>query len=148
MPRQPLIDLAGDGPNTRITWTYTDGGNHKHTRRSVYAGAISGEQAALLASKLTADGEFVPADVGMPMLQLAANGFWHPTLDHAWHTLDAIETSRETSDADVDVAALADRWSALPDWDPDAAEAALAEDLGPPPEEDEDDEPAAPAPSP
>ena len=151
MPRQPLIDLAGAGPNTRVTWTYTDGGNHKHTRRSVYAGAISGEQAAVLASKLTADGEFVPADVGMPMLQLAVNGFWHPTLDHAWHTLDAIETSREAPDADVAVAVLADRWAALPDWDPDAAEAALAEELGPPPEEEDDeeeDEPAAPAPSP
>lgn len=149
MPRQPLIDLAGDGPNTRITWTYTDGGNHKHTRRSVYAGAISAEQAGLLASKLTADGEFVPADVGMAMLQLAVNGFWHEKLDHAWHTLDAIETTREAPDADVDVSALAGRWNAHSDWDPDAAEAALAEELGSPPEEEDDeDEPAAPAPSP
>lgn len=153
MPRQPLIDLAGTGPNTRITWTYTDGSNHKQTHRAVYPGAISPEQAGLLASKLTADGEFVPADVGMPMLQLTVNGFWHPRLDHAWHSLDAIERSHEAADSNVEVAALVNRWIAHSEWDPDAAEAALAEELGPPPdgdgdEDDEADEPGAPAPAP
>lgn len=152
MPRQPLIDIEGPGPNTRISWTYTDGANHKHTHRSVYAGRISAEQAALLISKLTEGGEFVPADVGMSMLQPVVNGFWHPTLDHAWHTLDAVEVSQETPDVEIDLSALVRCWDALSEWDPDAAEEKLSEELGPPPEEDHDedydeDAPATPAPA-
>ncbi|GJD91570.1 hypothetical protein BHAOGJBA_5118 [Methylobacterium hispanicum] len=151
MPRQPLIDVEGPGPNTRISWTYTDGSNHKHTHRSVYAGRISVGQAAVLVSKLTQGGEFVPADVGMSMLQLVVNGFWHPTLDHAWHTLDAVEVSRESPDADTDLVVLVERWAALKEWDPDAAEEKLSEELGPPPDQDDEeedaDEPASPAPA-
>ncbi|WP_408902811.1 hypothetical protein [Methylobacterium radiotolerans] len=147
--REPRIDIDGPGEATRLVVTYTDGTNHKFTSPMVLAGRITAEQAAMLVGKLASGGEFVPRDVGMPMLQTVSNGFWHSS-DHAWHTLDEIATTTDAPTADVDLASMLLRWSAVDEWDPDTAEAELADELGPAPDGDEDDdegeEPARPAP--
>jgi len=137
--RGPRIEIGGPGEATRLVMTYTDGTNHKFTSDLVLAGRITAEQAAALVDKLAPGGEFVPRDVGMPMLQRVANGFWHSS-DHAWHTLDEIATTTDASTSDVDLAALLLRWAAVDEWDPDAAEAELADELGPAPDGDEEEE--------
>jgi len=144
--REPRIDIDGPGGNTRLGYTYTDGTNHKFSSSIVLAGRIAPEQVGALAAKLAPGGEFVPRDVGMSMLQLVANSFWHPS-DHAWHTLDTIETTTDAPTHDGDLAAMLDRWSAVEDWDDEGAVAALEEQLGPE-DEDEDDEAAMPSPTP
>lgn len=142
--REPRIEIAEPGAAARLAYTYTDGTNHKFSSSVVLEGRITAHQAAMLTAKLAPGGEFVPRDVGMPMLQLVANSFWHAS-DHAWHTLDVIETTTDAPTGDVDLATMLERWSAVGDWDDEAAEDALAEDLGP--ENDEDDEGGEDAPS-
>jgi hypothetical protein len=137
--REPRIEIGGPGEATRLVTTYTDGTNHKFTSVMVLAGRITAEQAAELVSKLVPGGEYVPRDVGLPMLQVVANGFWHSS-DHAWHTLDEIATTTDAPTAEIDLAGLLVRWSNLEDWDPDAAEAELREQLGPAPGDEEADE--------
>lgn len=137
--REPRIEIHEPGDATRLGYTYTDGTNHKFSSSIVLAGRITAEQAAMLAAKLAPGGEFVPRDVGMDMLQLVANGFWHSS-DHAWHTLDTIETTTDAPTHDVDLPAMLDRWSAVEDWDDEGAEAALSDELGTEDEDDESDE--------
>lgn len=149
--REPRIGIDEPGDNTRLGYTYTDGTNHKFSSSIVLAGRITAEQVEALAAKLAPGGEFVPRDVGMTMLQLVANSFWHPS-DHAWHTLDTIETTTDAPTGDVDLATMLERWSAVEDWDDETAEAALADELGPEDgdddDEDDDEEAAPPSPSP
>lgn len=141
--REPRTEIDEPGDATRLGYTYTDGTNHKFSSSIVLAGRITAEQAGMLVSKLAPGGEFVPRDVGMTMLQLVANGFWHSS-DHAWHTLDTIETTTDAPTGDVDLATMLDRWSAVEDWDDEGAEAALSDELGPEDDDDESDETPSP----
>lgn len=135
--REPRIEIADPGEATRLAFTYTDGTNHKFSSSVVLYGRITAEQANMMVAKLAPGGEFVPRDVGLPMLQLVVNSFWHAS-DHAWHTLDAIETTTDVPAGGVDLATMLARWSAIDSWDDEAAEAALADELGPA-DEDEDE---------
>lgn len=113
-------DGENEGMNTRISYTYRDGGNNKMHNCCIVAGRITKEMEERIRECLFDGDQFLPDQVGFPGKNFVTEGFdYIPELDTPWYELneDAFEATCEAPTVnltaqDVESAFLAckDKW--------------------------------------
>lgn len=103
------------GCNTRIEYLYRDAHNYKQRDTIVVAGVLTEKEQHELREALQSDC-FIPEQVGMRPLQADLQAFG-PGEDDAWHEIDQISITEETTTFPGTAQELLARFKAA-DWDP------------------------------
>lgn len=97
-----------DGPNTKISYLYRDGGNYKVWNEVVIKGELSAEQIERILECADGDGwldgSFIPSRIGLPEKTMEDEGFsYDEELDTPWFEIDEDGFESTEEDPTVDM---------------------------------------------